>query len=180
MALRKSRQTPVESMTNSVPDSELDAGDGDFKPLTADQAQQWRQRHPAVSVGQVVVMQMVVGAVAASVIGAVTSNLRWGLSAGYGALSVVVPAALFAQGVFRRRTVHRPRAAMARFLGWEIAKILLTVAMLASAPRMVAGLGWLALLAGMVVTLKTYWIALWWRSRSVQTIDTRGKLTDGC
>ena len=34
----------------------------------------------------------------------------------------------------------------------------------AAAPRVVTDLNWLALLAGMVVTMKTYWIALKWRS----------------
>jgi len=45
-------------------------------------------------------------------------------------------------------------------MGWELVKIVLTVAMLAAAPRLVPGLSWLALLAGMVITMKTYWIAL--------------------
>ena len=49
---------------------------------------------------------------------------------------------------------------MVGFFGWEMVKIVLTVAMLAAAPRLVAQLSWLALLAGMVVTMKTYWIAL--------------------
>ena len=50
------------------------------------------------------------------------------------------------------------------FFGWEMAKIALTVAMLAAAPKLIDALSWLALLAGMVVTMKTYWIALWVRS----------------
>ena len=50
--------------------------------------------------------------------------------------------------------------AMAGLMGWELVKIALTVAMLAAAPRLVPGLSWLALLAGMVITMKTYWIAL--------------------
>ena len=50
--------------------------------------------------------------------------------------------------------------ALTGLFGWELVKIALTVAMLAAAPRLVPGLSWLALLAGMVVTMKTYWIAL--------------------
>jgi ATP synthase protein I len=49
---------------------------------------------------------------------------------------------------------------MARFFVWELAKLVLTVAMLAAAPRLVKDLSWLALLVGMVVTMKTYWVAL--------------------
>ena len=49
---------------------------------------------------------------------------------------------------------------MVGFFGWEIAKIVLTVALLAAAPRLVPGLSWLALVVGMVITMKTYWVAL--------------------
>ncbi len=52
---------------------------------------------------------------------------------------------------------------MVGFFGWEIAKILLTVALLVAAPWLVPGLSWIALLIGMVVTMKTYWVALWVR-----------------
>ena len=48
---------------------------------------------------------------------------------------------------------------------WEAVKLMLAVAMLALAPRMVAGLSWPALLIGMVVCLKVYWLALLWRGR---------------
>jgi len=53
---------------------------------------------------------------------------------------------------------------MAALMGWELVKIALTVAMLAAAPRLVPELSWLALLAGMVMTMKAYWIALLARS----------------
>jgi len=48
--------------------------------------------------------------------------------------------------------------------GWELAKILVSVALLLAAPRLVPGLSWLALLVGMVITMKAYWVALWVRS----------------
>jgi ATP synthase protein I len=48
---------------------------------------------------------------------------------------------------------------------WEGAKLMLAVAMLALAPRAVAGLSWPALLVGMVMCLKIYWLALLWRGR---------------
>lgn len=53
---------------------------------------------------------------------------------------------------------------MLGFFGWEIAKIVLTVALLAAAPRLVPDLSWMALLIGMVITMKTYWAALLVRS----------------
>ena len=102
--------------------------------------------------------QAAVGAVVALLAWWLTGRLPVAWSAGYGALSVVVPAALFARGMARRRSTAG--AAMVGLLGWELVKIALTVAMLAAAPRVVPGLSWLALLVGMVVTMKTYWIAL--------------------
>ena len=49
---------------------------------------------------------------------------------------------------------------MVGFMGWELVKIMLTVAMLAVAHLWVPQLSWLALVLGMVVTMKTYWVAL--------------------
>ena len=101
---------------------------------------------------------LVVTVLAAVFFGA--ASVTW--SAGYGALAVVLPAALFARGV--ARSGGQANTAVARFFVWELAKLALTIAMLAAAPRVVTDLNWLALLAGMVVTMKTYWIALKWRS----------------
>ena len=40
-------------------------------------------------------------------------------------------------------------------------KIMLTLALLLAAPKVVAQVNWLALLAGFVVTIKAAWVALW-------------------
>ena len=150
-------------MKTIAPETEIEAEDSDFKPLTAQEAQQWRSRNPPVSVWRIVVGQVIVGALVAVLAWALSGRAQVGWSAAYGALSVVVPAALFARGVLRRKASENPRAAMVGFFGWEIAKIVLTVALLAAAPRLVPGLSWLALLVGMVFTMKTYWVALWAR-----------------
>ncbi|WP_312300407.1 ATP synthase subunit I [Diaphorobacter nitroreducens] len=139
-------------------ETESEVEDSDFKPLTAQEAREWRSRHPALSVWRIVWGQAAVGAVVALLAWWLTGRLPVAWSAGYGALSVVVPAALFARGMARTRSTAG--AAMVGLLGWELVKIALTVAMLAAAPRVVPGLSWLALLVGMVVTMKTYWIAL--------------------
>ena len=39
-------------------------------------------------------------------------------------------------------------------------KIALTLALIALAPRLVAGLSWPALLIGLVLAMKVYWVAL--------------------
>ena len=147
-------------MKTIAPETETEAEESDFKPLTAEEAEQWRRRNPPISVWKVVAGQALVGMLVALVAWVLTGKASVGWSAAYGALAVVVPAALFARGVLRHKASAHPRAAMVGFFGWEIAKIVLTVALLAAAPRLVPGLSWLALLAGMVITMKTYWVAL--------------------
>ncbi len=147
-------------MKTIAPETETEAEESDFKPLTADEAAMWRSRNPSISVWKVVVGQALVGILVALVAWVLTGSVRVGWSAAYGALAVVVPAALFARGVLRQKASTNPRAAMVGFFGWEIAKIVLTVALLAAAPWVVPGLSWMALVVGMVITMKTYWVAL--------------------
>ena len=142
--------------------------DSDFKPLTADEAQQWRAKHAPISVWRILVMQVLVGCLVALVAWALTGQRSVGWSAGYGALAVLVPAALFARAVLRQKRTPNPSVAMLGFFGWELVKIILTVAFLLAAPKVVLGLNWLALVVGMVLTLKTYWIALLVQSRKLQ------------
>jgi ATP synthase protein I len=54
------------------------------------------------------------------------------------------------------------------FFVWEGLKIILTVALLVAAARLIVGLNWLALLAGFVITMKVYWLAMWLRSRPIK------------
>ena len=147
-------------MKTIAPETEAEAEESDFKPLTAQEAEQWRSRNPPISVWKVVAGQALVGTLVALVAWVLTGRASVGWSAAYGAVAVVVPAGLFARGVFRRKASSDPRAAMLGFFGWEIAKIVLTVALLAAAPRLVPDLSWMALLVGMVITMKTYWVAL--------------------
>ena len=151
-------------MKTIAPETEAEAEESDFKPLTAQEAEQWRSRNPPISVWKVVAGQALVGTLVALVAWVLTGRASVGWSAAYGAVAVVVPAGLFARGVFRRKASSDPRAAMLGFFGWEIAKIVLTVALLAAAPRLVPDLSWMALLVGMVTTMKTYWAALLVRS----------------
>ncbi len=150
-------------------DRELEGEDSDFKPLTSEEAQEWRTRNPQMSVWRFVVVQAVVGVLVALVAWLVTGRAEVGWSAAYGALSAVLPAALFARAVVRKRP-GGAAAAMVGIFGWELVKLVLCIAMLAAAPKLVPGLSWLALLAGLVVVMKTYWVALIVRS-SVRKTD---------
>lgn len=144
-----------------VPEIETEDEDSDFKPLSAQEAQEWRRRHPMLSIWWIVLAQVLVGLMAVLVAWLVSSRVEVVFSVAYGVLAVVLPSLVFARGLARRS--GSAGGAMAGLFGWELVKILLTVAMLAAAPRVVPGVSWLALLAGMVVTMKAYWVALLWR-----------------
>jgi len=100
------------------------------------------------------------------VVGSMVTLLTWLItqdravagSAAWGALCVVVPAALFARGMARAR--QSVSEVLAGLFVWEMAKIALTVAMLWMATRWLQSPSWPALLVGMVVTMKTYWFVL--------------------
>lgn len=150
----------------SVPEDEAD--EPEFKPLTAEEAARLRSRIRTVSFRWILVVQVLAGAVVALAAWGLTGRQAVGWSAAYGAMAVVFPAALFVRGVRRHMSSGNPGAAVLGLFGWELVKIMLSVALLAAAPRVVPGVHWLALLVGMVVTLKMYWVALWVQSRSVK------------
>ena len=131
-----------------------------FKPLNAEQARMLRERNPPVSPWWVIAGQVGVGVVVALAAWAMTGKENVGWSAGYGALAVVIPAAIFARGLTGRFASLNPGTAAVGFMLWEMVKIALTVAMLVAAPRLVQALSWPGLLAGLVLTMKVYWLAL--------------------
>ncbi len=140
----------------------------DFKSLTKQEAQALRQRDPAVSPWWVVGLQCVAGLVVALLAWGVSGKASVGWSAGYGALAVIIPAALFARGLMSRFSSINAATAGFGFFLWEAVKIAVSIAMIAVAPRLIADLSWLALLAGLFVTLKMYWLALLKRPKPEQ------------
>jgi len=131
-----------------------------FEPLTAEQVAELRKRQPLLSVWRVVSAQVVLGLLVATLVWFVSGQKAVVYSAVYGALAVIVPAALFARGLTSRVASLNAGAAVLGFFLWEMVKIGLTVAMLFAAPRLVNDLSWPAMLAGLVVTMKVYWVAL--------------------
>ncbi|HSW18683.1 MAG TPA: ATP synthase subunit I [Ramlibacter sp.] len=131
-----------------------------FTPLTAEQAQRVREQNPPVSPWWVVLGQVAVGILVALAAWGFTGRENVGWSAAYGALAVVIPGAVFARGLTGRFSSANAGAAAVGFMLWEMVKIALTVAMLMVAPRLVSALSWPALLVGLVLTMKVYWIAL--------------------
>ncbi len=145
----------------------------EFKPLSREEARQWRASQPNVSVWWLVGVQALVG-LTAGVLGLLLTqraSVAWSVL--YGAAAVALPSALMAYGMtssaVSRMMAGVAQAALAGFFLWEGVKILLSVAMLWLAPQVVSDLNWLGLLAGLVVTLKVYWFGFWFRtSRSKQ------------
>jgi ATP synthase protein I len=151
---------------------ESDEGlDPDFKPLTAEEARHWREKNPPASPWRILGIQSVVGLLVTLLAWLLTGKASVAWSAAYGALAVVIPAALFARGLLRQQLAAGAGAALAGFFVWEMVKIALTVAMLFAAPRLISQLSWLALLAGFVVTMKVYWVAMWLRPGHKESVD---------
>ena len=160
---------PVESKATQQDEWEDGAQEPEFKPLTREEAQQWRASQPNVSVWWLVGVQMLVGLSAGALGWLLTQRAPVAWSVLYGAASVVIPSALMAYGLtssfLARLLAGVAQAAFAGFLLWEGVKILLAVAMLWLAPVVVPELSWLGLLAGLVLTLKVYWFGFWIRTR---------------
>ena len=119
-----------------------------------------REQNPPVSPWLVVAGQAGVGVLAGLAAWALTGRHNVGGSAAYGAWAVAIPAAVFARGLTGRFASINPMSAAAGFLVWEMVKVALTLAMLLAAPRLVAGLSWPALLVGLILAMKVYWVAL--------------------
>jgi ATP synthase protein I len=155
--------------TNMARIPPLDDEDGDangsdhFRPLTAEEAQKLRLQQPLLSIWRVVLAQVVVGLAVAAFTWLFTGQVSAAWSAAYGALAVVVPAALFARGLTSKTSTINSGTAVFAFLLWEMVKIGLTVAMLYAAIWLVKDLSWPAMLVGLVITMKVYWVVFAWR-----------------
>jgi ATP synthase protein I len=147
-------------------DPEALSVEGNFKPLTRQEADKLRHASPSISAWTVLAGQLVCSVVVAMAAALLTGRQSMGWSALYGALAVVIPGALFARGLTSKVALMNPGAAVAGFFLWEMVKIGLTVAMLFAAPRVVANLSWPAMLVGMVVTMKVVWLVLVLHARS--------------
>lgn len=135
------------------------------RPLTRQEAQALSARLKSVSPWRVVVLQAFVGVTVAVLAGGATGRMDVFWSVLYGAGVVVVPAVLMARGMTSRLSLLSPGAGAVSFMLWEFVKIGVSVAMLALAPMWVPGLSWPALLAGLVLCIKVYWLALLWRKQ---------------
>jgi ATP synthase protein I len=135
--------------------------------LTREQAQALRAKNPPLSPWRVIGTQAVVGLVAAllAVLFTGKQTLMWSVL--YGAATVVLPGALMARGMTSPLSSLSPVSGAVSFMLWEFVKIGASVALLFLAPKLVQPLSWPALLVGLVLCMKVYWVALCWRGRPV-------------
>lgn len=137
-----------------------------FKPLTREEAASLRRRDPPLSPWRVVLVQAAAGAGVALLAALLTGQASVGFSALYGGATVVIPGALMARGMTSRFSSMSPGSSAVSFMLWEMVKIAVSIAMLMLAPKLVQPLSWPALLVGLVVGMKVYWLALLWRGRT--------------
>ena len=140
-----------------------EVADKPFKRLNREEAAALRAQEPSVSPWRVVAAQVAVGVVVALLGRLLTGRNEVAWSLLYGAAVVVVPGALMARGMTSRFTSMAPGTSAVSFMLWEFVKIGVSVVMLAMAHRIVQPLSWPALLVGLVLCIKVYWVALLWR-----------------
>jgi ATP synthase protein I len=149
----------------SWPEQEDEAADASFKRLSREEAAALREKDPPISPWRVVAAQAALGGVLALLGWLLTGRNEVAWSLLYGAAIVVVPGALMARGMTSRLSSVAPGVSAVSFMFWELAKIGVSVAMLAMANRIVQPLSWPALLVGLVVCIKVYWVALLWQRK---------------
>ena len=157
------RPVTHQGQSNNWADQEDEGANSGFKRLTREVAAELRLKEPPVSPWRVVAVQAAVGVVVALMGWLFTGRTEVAWSLLYGAATAVVPGALMARGMTSRLSSMAPGVSAVSFMLWEFAKIGVSVAMLAVAGRVVQPLVWPALLVGLVVCIKVYWVALLWR-----------------
>jgi ATP synthase protein I len=166
IALRKqSPQKGGESGAKQALSYEEEASEEQFVALSKEQVAELRKRQVMISPWRVIAWQLIVTVAMGLLAWLLTGRKAVVVSAVYGAIAVVIPAALFARGITSKVSSVNPGAAVFGFFLWEMVKIALTVAMLFAATRLVMDLSWPAMLIGLVVTMKVYWVALFVRPR---------------
>jgi ATP synthase protein I len=136
-----------------------------FHKLTREEAAAWRARNPMVSPWRVVAVQGAVGLVVAMLAWLLTRRVDVFGSALYGAATAVIPGALMARGMTSPLSAMSPVVSTVSVMGWGSVKLIVSVALLGVAPKVVQPLSWPALLAALAACLMVYGFALRWHAR---------------
>jgi ATP synthase protein I len=164
LKLLASRASHTRNATSAFDDVDLQVEELPER-LTAQQAQELRVRlgksGSVISPWQIIVGQLLAGAVFALLAWLMTGKSSVAVSVAYGALAVVMPAAVFARGLMSQFSSLNALTAGFGFFVWEMIKIVATVVLIAVAPKLVVDLDWLAMLIGLIVTMKVVFVLLW-------------------
>lgn len=164
--LAKQRAAQVKTF-NAHAFDDIDLAQAEPLPerLTAGQAQELRVKFgkagSLISPWQILVGQLLAGVIFAAVVWLVTGRSSVAVSVAYGALAVVIPAAVFARGLMSQFSSLNALTAGFGFFVWEMIKIVATVVLIAIAPKLVSDLDWLAMLIGLIFTMKVVFVLLW-------------------
>jgi ATP synthase protein I len=164
-ARRVSQQVASAARTLNASAFDDDVAEVEVVRLTASEAQELRVRlgktGSVISPWQIIFGQLLAGAVLAALAWFFTGKSSVVASIAYGALAVVIPAAVFARGLMSQFSSLNALTAGFGFFVWEMIKIVATVVLIAMAPNLVADLDWLAMLIGLIVTMKVVFVLLW-------------------
>jgi ATP synthase protein I len=159
---RKPENSPANPWIVDPADAD-GAAEENFKPLTREEARQWRSSQPALSLRWLLVWQALSAVVLAVLAEWLTSDPVVVKSVLYGAAAVVLPSALMAWGVtssaMARQVSGEAKASLVNFFVWEGIKLVLVLVLMGLAPVVMDAVNWLALVAGLVVVLKVFgWV----------------------
>ncbi len=149
-----------------------DEEEAPVRRLTRTEVAELAAREPVLSPWRVVAAQVLAGLVIAAAVQLITGDLLLAVSALYGAAVVALPGALMARGATSRLGTISPLTSTVNIMGWAMVKIVVSVAMLALAARIVPGVNWPVMLATLVVCMQTYPFALLWRGRAKRSTDS--------
>ena len=148
--------TTVKTLPPPLPDEE--SKETIFRRWSLAEVMELRKTQPTISPWRVVLWMLIATAVIGA-IGMIASGASSALSAAYGSLAVALPAAVLARGMTSQLSRMNATAGVLAFMLWEMVKIGLSVGMLILAPSLIADLSWPALLVGLILTMKVYFVA---------------------
>ncbi len=150
--------TIVKTLPPPQPFDEIGKEEEVFRRYSPQEAEQLRKTSPSISPWRVV-LWMLVAAVVIGMVSWLIFDLHTALSAAYGSLVVSLPAAVLARGMTSPLSRMNAVSGAMAFMLWEMVKIGLSIGMLMLAPSLIASLNWPALLIGLILTMKVYFVA---------------------
>ena len=148
----------MKTLPPPLPDDEEVSKEPVFRRWSHEDAAQLRKTQPAISPWRVV-RWMLMASVALGLLAFAAFDAATALSTAYGSLVVAIPAAVLARGMTSPLSRMNIVSGALAFMLWEMVKIGLSIGMLVLAPSLIAGLNWPALLIGLILTMKVYFVA---------------------